>query len=277
MRTVALALHELNRGFVWRDHDLDASRRRLTREQVAQFDRDGFVLVEDAFDPATVARMVAEIDPFEAELEALLREAGGKVFIARADEITFTVHLVTRSAYLRNLSAAPPLVDLVHDLVGDEARLYWDQSVYKKPETGAPFPWHQDNGYTFLEPQAYLTCWVALTDTDETNSCPWVVPGLHRQGTLAHHMTDLGWVCLDDAPDAIAVPARAGSIVVFSSLTPHCTGPNTTDATRKSWIVQYAPDGAVIHRRDGNDLVRVSADAPDRQYPVLVDGMHVTP
>lgn len=274
---MTLALHELNLGFVWRDHDLGAPRRRLTRDQVAQFDREGFVLVEDAFDPSTIATMIAEIDPFETELEALLRQAGGTLFIARADEITFTVHLVTRSAYLRDLSAAPPLVDLVHDLVGADARLYWDQSVYKKPDTDAPFPWHQDNGYTFVEPQAYLTCWVALTDTDEANGCPWVVPGQHRRGTLAHRMTDLGWVCFDDALDAIAVPARAGSIVVFSSLTPHCTGPNTTDATRKSWIVQYAPDGAVIHRRDGNGVVLVNADAPDRQYRVLVGGAVATP
>lgn len=268
------ARHELNRDFLWHDHD--GPRRALTAAQVAQFDRDGFVLVEDAFTPAVVAQMVREIDPFEAEMEGLLRDAGGQLFIARADEITFTVHLVARSAILRALSASAPLVDLAHDLVGPDTHLYWDQSVYKKPHTDAPFPWHQDNGYTFVAPQAYLTCWVALTDTDETNGCPWVVPGLHRGGTLAHRATDLGFVCLDEAPAAIAVPARAGSIVAFSSLTPHCTGPNTTDATRKSWIVQYAPAGALIHRAradGGHDLI--PADAPGRQYPVLVGGAPV--
>lgn len=272
-----IELHELNHGFEWIDHDRDGPRRLLTGAQIEQFDHDGFVLVEDAFDPTTVARLIAEIDPLEAEMESLLRDAGGTLFIARADEITFTVHLVTRSPYLRRCSATSPLVDLAHDLVGDDARLYWDQSVYKKPDTDAPFPWHQDNGYTFVEPQAYLTCWIALTDTDETNGCPWVVPGMHRRGTLAHRMTDLGWVCLDDAPDAVAVPARAGSIVVFSSLTPHCTGANTTAATRKSWIVQYAPEGALIHQRRGEETVLVAANAPDRQYPVVVAGEPVRP
>ena len=56
-------------------------------------------------------------------------------------------------------------------------RLYWDQAVYKKPDTAAPFPWHQDNGYAYVEPQQYLTCWIALTDATEDNGCPWVVPG----------------------------------------------------------------------------------------------------
>jgi hypothetical protein len=31
----------------------------------------------------------------------------------------------------------------------------------------------------------------------------------------------------------VPVPARAGDIVVFSSLTPHLTGPNTSDSVRR--------------------------------------------
>ena len=43
-------------------------------------------------------------------------------------------------------------------------------------------------------------------------------------------------------------PVRAGSALVFSSLTPHTTGPNLTDAVRKAYILQYAPVGAqVLH------------------------------
>ena len=47
--------------------------------------------------------------------------------------------------------------------------------------------------------------------------------------------------------DAVPVAARAGSIVVFSSLTPHSTGPNRTGAVRKAYIVQFAPSGAEVH------------------------------
>jgi hypothetical protein len=58
-------------------------------------------------------------------------------------------------------------------------------------------------------------------------------------------------------------------MVVFSSLTPHCTGPNRTDTVRKSYIVQYAPDGAevIVKDADGGTL-RVPADAPDRQFRI---------
>jgi ectoine hydroxylase-related dioxygenase (phytanoyl-CoA dioxygenase family) len=70
------------------------------------------------------------------------------------------------------------------------------------------------------------------------------------------------------------VPAKAGSIVVFSSLTPHLTGPNTTDAVRKAYIVQFAPEGAVALRGEPGsaDVVREPQDAPDRQFLVLQDG-----
>ena len=248
--------------------------RFVTAEQADAYDELGFFVVEGAFDPQTVRNVMAEIDPIERELEDLLRKAdGGRIFIARADEITFTTHLVTRSEMLREFVASSPLVDICADLIGPDVRLYWDQAVYKKPDTAASFPWHQDNGYAFVEPQQYLTFWIALTDATEENGCPWVVPGLHRLGTFEHRVTDVGLVCLDTAPDAVPVPVEAGSIVVFSSLTPHCTGPNRTDEVRKAYIVQYAPDGAYVVTRDEQGVLHhTPADAAERQFPVLVGG-----
>ena len=114
----------------------------------------------------------------EKVTEVLRGFDGGKVFISRADEITFTTHLVTQSEELKEFSKHKVFSSLCLDLIGKNVRLYWDQAVYKKPGTQDEFPWHQDNGYTFIEPQAYLTCWLALNDTDESNGCPWVVPCL---------------------------------------------------------------------------------------------------
>ena len=93
---------------------------------------------------------------------------------------------------MRTLVTSKVFQDLCHDLIGPNARLYWDMAVYKKPDTIAQFPWHQDNGYTFVDPQQYLTCWVALSDATLENGCPWVLPGAHKQGTLAHRATRVG-------------------------------------------------------------------------------------
>ena len=82
------------------------------------------------------------------------------------------------------------------------------------------FPYHQDNGYIFIEPMQYLlrgihyrnrieqftpdlglifprylTCWVALNDTTVENGCPNFIPGLHRRGPLDHDFDEEngGW------------------------------------------------------------------------------------
>ena len=108
-----------------------------------------------------------------------------------------------------------------------------------------------------------------MTDATIDNGCPWVVPRLHRLGTLQHRWTPLGFECLEDVEGAVPVEVKAGSIVVFSSLTPHRTGPNVTAQVRKSYILQYAPDGAVAYPQ-GKDAI--ACDAADRQYRVLKGG-----
>jgi ectoine hydroxylase-related dioxygenase (phytanoyl-CoA dioxygenase family) len=271
-----LTRHPWNTEFHW--EPLRAPLRCLTDAQAAQFDEQGFVVIKDAVAPDELRAIVTEIDRFEAELETFLRtQADDRVFIAEADAITFTTHLVARSPIVRDLATSPVFVGLCADIVGPDVNMYWDQAVYKKPEKPRRFPWHQDNGYTFIEPQQYLTCWVALTDANERNGCPWIVPGAHRAGTLRHtYVEPLGYECFDEPPiSALPAPVRAGSALVFSSLTPHMTGPNLTDQVRKAYILQYAPLGAQVLRGDpsaGSPTDRLPCDDLDRQFAILRDG-----
>ncbi|GIR37191.1 MAG: hypothetical protein CM15mP49_25760 [Actinomycetota bacterium] len=96
------------------------------------------------------------------------------------------------------------------------------------------------------------------------------------EGTLAHdYIEPLGYQCFEEHPDAIPVEAKAGSIVIFSSLTPHMTGANTTTETRK-------PTFSSTHRKDRFysrvTLTREArnteaANEPNRQFVVLKDGL----
>jgi ectoine hydroxylase-related dioxygenase (phytanoyl-CoA dioxygenase family) len=270
--------HPWNTGFEWRDHR--GPFRALDDGQAQQFDDHGYVVLPDVLRRDELDPLVAQLDALEAHADQFLRaQEGGRFTIAETGAITFGPHAVLRSEAARALAAHPTIVDLCSDLVGPDVRLYWDQLVYKKPEKPRRFPWHQDNGYTFIEPQQYLTCWIALTDATIDNGCPWVVPGLHRRGTLRHtYVEPLGWECFADHPDAVAAPVPAGGMVVFSSLTPHLTGPNTTADVRKAYILQYAPDGARTLRGDPDAGPPVSSEpctADGRQFPVLVAGQPV--
>ena len=87
----------------------------------------------------------------------------------------------------------------------------------------------------------------------------WETPlGPFRRITTdqARQWSEQGFFVLEDAIDRPTLErliaeidpweakAEAGSMVVFSSLTPHATGPNLSSETRKAYIVQLAPDGA---------------------------------
>jgi len=107
-------------------------------------------------------------------------------------------------------------------------------------------------------------------DVDEDNGCAWIAPGLHKLGTLDHWLSPIGKVCLEGEQAAVAAPAKASDIVVFSSLAPHRTGPNLKqDTVRKAYILQYAPDGAVTRLPDGQVIPQTD---PVRQFRILENG-----
>jgi len=272
-----LERHRWNTGFEWVDRT--GPRRRLTADEVTSFDRDGHIVLRNVIDPADLSRVRDACDEADSSTDALLRDrADERIFIAERGAITFSPHLVTRSEVARDFAAGPVFADLCADLVGPDVNLYWDQAVYKQPEKPRRFPWHQDNGYTYVEPQQYLTCWVPLTDATEHNGCPQVVSGVHRLGTLRHtYVEPLGWECFREAPGQPEVcEVAAGDVIVFSSLTPHLTGPNTTDDVRKAYILQYAPVGAMTLSGDpaaGPPIGRVAQDDPSRQFPILRAGV----
>ena len=122
-----------------------------------------------------------------------------------------------RSSLVRRYYFDGPLVDVAEQLIGPNIKGATSQLTFKMRGNIKPFGWHQDNGYTFIEPQHYLTCWVALNDATIENGCPWVAPTYHRRGTLRHRYVEpLGWECFTDPEGPVAAPVRAGGIVVFS-------------------------------------------------------------
>jgi len=154
---MTFAPHPWNTSFSWPTHT--GPFRRVTGAQARAYDERGFFVLEDAIDPDTLRMLDAEIAPYdERALEFLRGQPGGRFNIAGVDTVSIALHLVKHSPALRAFCGSQLFADLCHDLVGRDTRLYWDQAVYKQPHGAEPVLWHQDNGYTYVEPQAYLTC-----------------------------------------------------------------------------------------------------------------------
>ena len=101
--TQEVKVHVNNKGFEWSMPD--GPYEFLSPEQIKSFDENGYTVVEDAFSSEEIEKVLDKIDPFEFNVtEALKGLDGGKYFISRAEEITFTTHLVTQSEELKEFS-----------------------------------------------------------------------------------------------------------------------------------------------------------------------------
>jgi ectoine hydroxylase-related dioxygenase (phytanoyl-CoA dioxygenase family) len=255
-----------SRGFSWSDHP--GPYGFLDEQHVRQFDADGFCVLKEALDSSLLEQVAIEVDRLERERDAWLADQpAGRSWISQAGILDFAPRLVSLSPQLRSFSASRPLVDVCRDLIGPHVRVTFDQAVYKRRgERTTYLPWHQDNGYNFKVPEDYLTIWIPFQDVDRDNGCMWAVPRAHRYGTRRHQRTNTGFlVCEVDDSRAVPIPARAGDIVVLSSLLPHASGPNRSSAVRRAYLLMYAADGTRL--RDGTPC-----DAPQSQFLVLRDG-----
>jgi ectoine hydroxylase-related dioxygenase (phytanoyl-CoA dioxygenase family) len=174
--------------------------------------------------------------------------------------------------FLQDVCADPRWAGIVLPLLGPDARLYWEQSVAKPPEARTELPWHQDNGYTPLDPEQYLTCWLALDDADVDNGCIWVIPRSHLHGTQPHVDGGSGPFRVGHRGDeeGIAVPVQRGDVLCFSSLIMHRSGPNTSGRNRRSWIIQYcqADSRSALSGKPLDDRLRVATDGAWLPEPV---------
>lgn len=217
----------------------------LSDEQRAQMTEQGYFVLENVFTKAEMDALAEKIETHQRRHEEAVRARGGTEGISRADEITFTSHLAEGDPDMRAFVTRPEFVALATALLGPDVDLYWNQSVFKQPEGKRIFPWHQDDGYTPVEPTPYLTLWLALNDATPENGCISVLPGAWKRGLLPHHRTDIGLVCHDahDPDQGVLVPVSAGSLAVFWSLTPHKSGANVSSGPRKAYVIQYAHAG----------------------------------
>jgi phytanoyl-CoA hydroxylase len=215
----------------------------IMEQQLKQYEEKGYIIFENLFSGEEMDQVRALIDGFDEESERKLQEAGAS-FNSIPNQINFTCNLNFMSPELQKFTADERFVQLTTTILGPDIRLYWDQSVYKRPEANRDFPWHQDNGYVPTEPVHYMTCWLALEDATIENGCIWVQEGTHHKGFVDHVRTDIGYLCYYGDVQGTPVPLKKGSMVAFHSLLFHRSTPNRSQSTRKAYVLQYSVDGS---------------------------------
>ncbi len=224
-----------------------AKLRTLTAEQVAFYREHGYLRIPNVF-PA------AEIDAMDRDLTTLMgtwaSEAAGwsgpwrKVYM---DDVTekkskliamHDLHFYAQSwckAVVQNT-----LCDAMADLLGDNVELHHTTLHAKPPETGHPFPMHQDWAFYKHADDRYVDVLVHLDDTSPENGEIRFLDGSHKLGSLEHVTMTPDGPCTPHLPtndyhleDTVPVPAKRGDIVVFNINTIHGSYINRTDRIRR--------------------------------------------
>jgi hypothetical protein len=140
----------------------------------------------------------------------------------------------------------PKLTGAIADLIGPNVELHHSTMHIKPPQTGHPFPMHQDNPFYAHSNGRYVDVLVHLDDTSHANGEIRFLDGSHKLGALEHvTMTESG-PCTPHLPfsdysleETVPVPAKRGDVVLFSIYTIHGSHINTTKDPRRMVRVGY--------------------------------------
>ncbi len=142
------------------------------------------------------------------------------------------------------LSGTP--AKIATQVMGEKVYLFNEQFVVKGPETGASFAWHQDSAYVGYDHKPYVSVWIAIDEVNEQNGCLRIISrNLRDKNFIDPHEWDLDskeLVGYTGPDEGIKVLGPEGTVVVFSSLTLHCSGENTSSKNRRAYLIQYSPE-----------------------------------
>ena len=203
----------------------------FTPEQREAFDRDGYLLFENALTPDEVAHYIAVINEVAASHPDY---KPGKTFAPWSG----VAHLHPE---LASLIDHPRHVGYAYDLYGELLKLHNSQ-FFLRPPGPSNTKWHNDGAravpYGVYAPDVPLQLKVAywLTDLPRENMGNLVVaPGSHQSQHFAAYTKP------DDVPGQVAVCVPAGTMMLINGNIFHTVQPNDSDVTRYNFFYTYCP------------------------------------
>src|SRR3981081_1922395 len=214
--------------------------KKLSAEQIAGYERDGFVSPVEAFSTERARG-------WRNQLEAFERAEGRKM--KRGPN--FKPHLLF--PWVDEIVHAPEVLDAVEDLIGPDIRLFHLTAWPKDAGSGAYVSWHQDATYFALEPACHVTAWGALTGARWGGGCMEGVPGSPRLGQLPHaemqdpeNLLSRGQTLAGDVDrtKTAFMPVKAGQFSLHHTHLVHNSRPNRWHDRRIGLGISYVPTSA---------------------------------
>ena len=228
----------------------------MTPRQAKDFDEQGFIVLEEFFDPSELDRLLQAIDEVGERIRAEKGLGPGDPFAVRNA-------LAHHEAFL-DLIDHPRMLPLVVDAIGWNIQIRTTHLDYRPPypedlkarvkgvgkgedhEAGyRNVGWHPDlasddlfmapsldGRLPFMEVKVFYVLY-DMTESDCGNL--WLVPGSHRRRPAELRERGNGV----DPEGAVELKLPIGSAVLWRTAVWHCVGPNLSRKTRKIMHVGY--------------------------------------
>lgn len=209
----------------------------LTAEQVAAFNRDGYLKGIRIFSEG----VINDIRSYFDELLAQTLAAGGDSYSIS------TAHL--RYGRVYDILTDSRIVACIKDLLGEDVVAWGSHFFCKMPGDGKRVSWHQDSSYWPLTPSMAVTAWLAIDDATVENACMRYIPGTHVLGHLTYGLSENDEsnvlnqtvVGAETFGAPIDVELKAGEISLHSDLLLHGSEANRSKKRRCGLTLRYCP------------------------------------
>jgi ectoine hydroxylase len=274
---------------------------KLTPEQRAQFERDGYLFFPGHFSPEETKALTDAVPDLYSKREAFnVREKGSD-----AVRTNFAAHLISEP--FARLARHPRMVGPVMDLFEEEVYMHQFKINGKMAFEGQVWQWHQDYGTwlndDLMPTERAMNVAIFLDDVNEHNGPLMFIPGSHRKGVVdaRHDLTTTSYPLWTVDNDLIAQlvdraggrnggivspKGPAGSMILFHSCLVHASGSNLSPFNRVAVYLSLCAVSNHIRRhkrpeyiahRDFTPIEMLPDDCLLKPYPVDVPWKHGLP
>ena len=230
----------------------------LTTSDLAAYERDGFLSLEELVDDDDLVRLRREVDRLLATAEP-----GDERIIAErgSDHIRSIFEVHRRSDVFADLAADPRLMKMATQILGSDVYLHQSRLNLKPGFRGREFYWHSDfetwHAEDGMPRMRALSLSLSLTPNEVWNGSLLVIPGSHRHfvgcagETPDDHYrsslraqeygvpSDEALAALVEAGGIETVTGEPGSAVVFDSNAMHGSNGNISPQARTNVFFVY--------------------------------------
>jgi phytanoyl-CoA hydroxylase len=223
----------------------------LTADQIRQYQVDGYLLVPDVLDAATLQELRDVTDQIVATAAGL---TGHTDILDLEPSHTPEQPRVRRikRPYLAHpfywrLAGHAAIMAALTPLIGEHIRMRPAGKVnIKAAGYGSAVEWHQDWAFYPHTNQDVLAVGILLDDMDADNGPVMMLPGSHRGTVYDHHANGAFCGAIDTADAGLDVSAAreihgaAGSITIHHARLVHGSAINTSSRPRRVLFFEYA-------------------------------------